>query len=130
MNKKTIIALVALVLVLAAMVSVYLLTRPQAQQGAKEITVTVVHADGSEKVFTCRTDEETLDKVLLAEGIIPEGNIVDGMFTIVDGETASWEADKAYWSFYVGEDYASEGICTTVVIDGASYKLVYEKSTF
>ncbi len=130
MNKKTLIALGALILVAAAMVTVFVLTRPQPQLGSKEITVTVVHADGSEKVFTCHTDEETLDKVLLAEGIIPEGNIVDGMFTTVDGETASWENDQAYWSFYVGDSYANEGICTTVVENGASYKLVYEKSTF
>ena len=71
-----------------------------------------------------------LDEVLLAEGIIPEGNIVDGMFTIVDGETASWEADQAYWALFIGEDYAVKGICDTVVEDGGSYKFVYEKSTY
>ena len=129
-NKKTWIALGALILVLAVMVAVFALTRPQAQQGAKKITITVVHSDGTEKVVTCRTDEEKLDKVLLAEGLIPEGNIVDGMFTIVDGETASWEADQAYWAFYIGEEYATVGICDATVEDGASYKLVYEKSAF
>ena len=129
-SKKTWIALGALVLVLAVMVAVFLLKQPRVQQGAKEVTITVVHSDGAEKVFTCRTDAEHLDEVLLAEGIIPEGNIVDGMFTIVDGETASWEADMAYWALFVGEEYAVKGICDTVVEDGASYKLVYEKSTY
>ena len=129
-NKKTWIALGALIVVVALLVGVFFLTRPQAQQGSKEITITVVHGDGTEKTVTCRTDAETLDAVLLAEGLIPEGNIVDGMFTIVDGETASWEADQAYWAVYVGEEYASFGICELTVENGASYKLVYEKSSW
>ena len=129
-NKKTWIALGALIVVVALLVGVFALNRPQTQQGSKEITIIVVHSDGTEKTFTCRTDEEKLDKVLLAEGLIPEGNIVDGMFTIVDGETASWEADQAYWAFYMGDDYASVGICDATVTDGASYKLVYEKSNW
>lgn len=129
-NKKTWIALGALIVVVALMVGVFFLTRPQAQQGSKEITITVVHSDGTEKTVTCRTDEEKLDQVLIAEGLIPADNIVDGMFTIVDGETASWEADMAYWAFFVGEEYAVKGICDTNVEDGASYKLVYETSTY
>lgn len=129
-SKKTWIALGTLIVVIALMVGVFVLTRPQAQEGSKEITITVVHSDGTEKKVTCRTGEEKLDKVLLAEGLIPEGNIVDGMFTIVDGETASWEADQAYWAFYIGEDYATVGICDATVTDGASYKLVYEKSSW
>ena len=129
-NKKTWIALGALIVVLAVLVAVFVMNKPQAQQGAKEITITVVHSDGTEKVITCRTDAETLDKVLLAEGLIPEGNIVDGMFTIVDGETASWEADQAYWAFFIGEEYATVGICDATVTDGASYKLVYEISSW
>ena len=129
-NKKIWIALGALIVVLAVMVAVFVLQQPRVQTGTKEITITVVHADGTHKMFTCRTDAEHLDEVLVAEGIIPEGNIVDGMFTIVDGETASWEADQAYWAFFVGEEYAVKGICDTVVEDGTGYKLVYEKSTY
>ncbi len=129
-NKKLILSVIALVAVVAILAGVYFATRPSVSQGSKEITITVVHKDGSEKVFTYRTDEEYLDKVLLAEGLIPEGNIVDGMFTIVDGEAASWEADQAYWALYIGEEYATSGICDTPVADGASFKLVYEKSTF
>ena len=129
-SKKTWIALTAMILVIALLVGVYFATRPQTQQGSKQITITVVHSDGAEKVVTCRTDAATLDDVLLAEGLIPEGGIVDGMFFTVDGETASWEADQAYWAFYIGEEYASVGICEATVTDGATYKLVYEKSSW
>lgn len=129
-SKKTWIALGALIVVLAVMVGVFVLNRPQAQQGSKEITITVVHGNGQERVVKCRTDAETLDEVLIAEGLIAADGIVDGMFFTVDGETASWEADKAYWSFYIGEEYASVGICDAVVEDGVNYKLVYTKSEY
>lgn len=139
-SKKTWIALGALIVAVALMLGVFVMTRPeekpdptqasQTEETKMQITVTVVHSDGTEKVFTCHTIATTLDRVLLDEGIIPEGNIVDGMFTTVDGETASWTADQAYWAFYMGDDYASVGICDATVTDGASYKLVYEKSNW
>lgn len=127
MSKKMWIALGAVLLVIAILVGVYFATSPKAQEGSKTITVEVVHADGSKKEFTYHTDELYLDKVLVAEGLIAEDNIVDGMFTTVDGETASWEQDQVYWAFYVGEEYASKGICETPVEDGNIYKLVYTK---
>ena len=70
MNKKTILAIVALVAVIGIFLGVYFLTRPQTQQGSKEITVVVVHKDGTEKTFTYHTDEEYLDKVLVSEGLM------------------------------------------------------------
>jgi hypothetical protein len=127
-SKKTWIALGALIVVIALLVGVFFLTRPETQKGAKEITVTVIHADGTEKTFTYHTDEEYLDKVLLAEELITGHEDTYGLvIDSVDGETASWEADSAYWSLYVGEEYATTGISQTPVEDGASYKLVYEK---
>lgn len=93
----------------------------------KTITVIVVHADKSEKRFSYTTAESYLDKVLLAQGLIPAGNIVDGMFTVVDGEEASWQKDKAYWALYIDEQYALVGICDAKVEDGAVYKLIYTK---
>ena len=66
MSKKTWIALGALIVVLAIMVGVFVRNNPQAQKGNKAITITVVHGNGTENVFTCRTDAEYLDEVLLA----------------------------------------------------------------
>ena len=127
-SKKTWIALAALVVVAALLVGVYFVTRPETQKGSKHFTVTVVHADGTEKVFDCYTDEEFLGAALLTDGIIvghedQYGLVVDA----VDGEEASWERDGAYWALYVGEEYATTGISTTPATDGASYKLAYEK---
>lgn len=125
-NKKMLIAIVALVLVVAVMLGVYMTTRPETTAGAKTITVTVVHADGSSKDFEYHTDEEYLGAVLLAEGLA-EGEEGPYGLTInaVDGETASWEENQSYWALYIGEEYATTGADSTPVNDGDVFKLVY-----
>ncbi len=125
MNKKT-IGILCLVLVAALLLGVYFLAKPKTAEGAKEFTVTVVHADGSSKEFTYRTDEEYLGPVLLEAGLIqgemgPYGLVISA----VDGETASWEESQSYWALYVGEEYGTTGVDTTPVYDGSSFKLEY-----
>ena len=129
-SKKTWIALGVLIVVAALLVGVFFLTRPETQKGDKHFTITVVHSDGTEKTFDCYTDEEFLDKALLADGIITGhedqyGLVIDS----ADGEEAIWERDSAYWSLYIGEEYATTGISQTPVYDGSTYKLVYETFT-
>ncbi len=125
MNKKTIIAVVAFVAVIALLLGVYLLTRPEAQEGSKTITVTVVHKDETKKTFTYHTDAATLGEVLYAEGLIKAENIDEGMFNIVDGEKADWNTDKSYWSLFEGDNYATEGVDTLLIQDGDAFTLVY-----
>ena len=125
-NKKILIAAIVIVALIAVMAGVYFAARPAVAEGAKTISVTVVHADGSEKQFQYRTDEEYLGPVLLAEGLA-EGE--DGPYGltiyVVDGEKADWNENQSYWALFVGEEYASTGADTTSIKDGDSFKLVY-----
>lgn len=125
-NKKTWIAVAAVALVVVlALVATFAL-KPKGADGTKNITVTVVHKDQTEKVFTYATDEEYLGAVLVTEGLVEGENSDFGlMITVVDGEEASWDADQSYWAFYVGEEYAQTGVDSTPINDGDSYKLVY-----
>ena len=125
MNKKLIIALVALVCVVAAMVTLLVLNQPETQEGIKTVTVTVVHKDDTEKTFTYSTDEEYLGPLLVAEGLIPEGNIVSGMFDTVDGEKADWSVDEGWWGVYKGDEMTNTGINETPITDGDSFRLEY-----
>ena len=125
-NKKLIIAVAAVVAVIALMLGIYFATRPEAQEGAKTITVVVVHKDGTEKTFTCHTDAENLAEVLLAEELVTGSEGQYGLtIESVDGETADWTVDGAYWSLYIGEKYATTGASDTLITDGGVYKLVY-----
>ena len=125
-NKKVWLGLTALVLVAALMLGVYLGTRPDTAEGMKTISVTVVHKDGAEKVFSYSTEAEYLGTVLLAESLIEgEEGAYGLMITAVDGEIADWNVDQSYWALYIGEDYATTGVDTTPVTDGGDYSLVY-----
>ena len=50
-NKKLLIAVIAFVAVVAVLLGLYFATRPDPNEGKKAYTITVVHSDGSEKVF-------------------------------------------------------------------------------
>ena len=125
-TKKLLIAAVALVALIGIFVGVWLATRPATAQGAKTITVEVVHADESRKTFTYHTDEEFLGTVLQNEGLV-EGDMGEfGLYIkVVDGETADFDTDGAYWAFYQGEEYAAQGVDTTPIQDGDTFSLVY-----
>lgn len=125
-NKKILIAAIVIVALIAVMVGVYFAARPAVAEGAKTISVTVVHADGSEKQFQYRTDEEYLGPVLLAEGLAEGENGPYGLtIYVVDGEKADWNENQSYWALYIGEEYAATGADSTPVKDGDSFKLVY-----
>ena len=125
-NKKWIFAILALVLVVAALAGIYFATRPNITDGTKTISVTVVHKDtAATKTFVYVTEEEYLGPVLVAEGLIPEGNIQSGMFDTVDGETAVWAEDEGWWAVYQGDNMAVVGINELVIADGDTFRLVY-----
>lgn len=125
-NKKIILAVIALVAVIGIMAGIWFATRPETEQGAKTITVTVVHKDGTQKEFTCHTDEEYLGPVLLAEKIVEGEEGPYGLtITAADGETADWNVDQGWWQIFVGEESATLGADSLPVKDGDTFKLVY-----
>ena len=123
-NKKLILAAVAFVAVIALFVGVYFVTRPGTEAGTKTFPLTVVHSDGTSKNFTITSEKEFLAEALLDENLIVESDS-PGMYTTVDGETADYSVDQSYWGFYIGGEYAMEGMNTTPIVDGAEYKLEY-----
>lgn len=125
-NKKILIAVVALVAVVAVMVGIWFGTRPEAQEGDKTITVTVVHKNGAEKKFTYHTDEEYLGDVLLAENLVEGEESTYGlMISTVDGETADYNVDQGWWQIFIGEESATLGADSIPIKDGDTFKLVY-----
>lgn len=125
-NKKIIIAAIAVVALIAIMAAIYVCTRPETVEGAKTITVEVVHSDKTTKSFTYHTDAEYLGEVLLAEGLIVGDEGEFGLYiNTVDGEDAIYAEDNSYWALYEGEEYAQQGVDKTPIADGSSFSLVY-----
>ncbi|MBQ4070869.1 MAG: DUF4430 domain-containing protein [Clostridia bacterium] len=94
--------------------------------GDKTFSVTVTAGESS-VVFTVRTDKDNLADALLKHELI-DGEEGDFGFTVysVNGMTADFTVDKAYWAIYVGDKYASTGASGIKIADGASYSFVYE----
>lgn len=125
-NKRLIAVLVALVACIAVVLGIWMANRPETAAGSKEITVTVVHKDGTSKDFNYATDEEYLGPVLLEEGLAEGEEGPYGLtIYVVDGETADWNVDQSYWALFIGEEYATTGADGVALSDGGVYKLVY-----
>ena len=125
-DKRLIVLAVALAACVAVLLGVYFATRPDTHAGEKAYTVTVVHSDGSEKVFEGYSDAEYLGTVLVESGAVEDNQSDYGLYILVaDGEEASWEKDQAYWSVYVGDEPAVTGADQIVLEDGGVYSVVY-----
>ena len=126
--KKTILIVVAALLVLALMLGAYLLFREQATQGEKAITITVINSKGEQTVYALQTDALYLEQAMQeAEGLTYEGS--EGpyglMISHINGERAVYEEDGAYWGFNVNGSYCNYGISEQPVNDGDDFEIVY-----
>lgn len=117
------LALAAAVLLFAG---IYFLNRPDAAPGRKAFTVQITHSDGSVRALSCESAEEYLGTYLLSEGLIEGSQGQFGLYiTAVDGESAVYETDGAYWAFYQNGDYATQGVDLTPITEGDAYAFVY-----
>lgn len=123
-NTKIIIAIVAIIAVAAGMLGIYLGTRPDTDEGAKEITVQVVYKDESSKDFEIKTDREFLGEALLDEKLVEGGEKgAYGLFiTTVDGYTAD-SAKQEWWCITKDGGQVNTSADLTPIADGEHYEL-------
>lgn len=122
-TKKIVIALAALLIVVTALFGVYRFTKGAVSQGAKSITVDVIHGDGSLKTFSYDTDREYLGEVLTDEQLADGETGAYGMFiTTVDGETAD-AANQEWWCITKDGASLNTGADQTPIADGDKYEL-------
>lgn len=124
-NKKTLIAVIVLIVLCAAAFCIWHFCGPakDTDDGEKQISVTVVHADGSRKQLTVNTDEQFLRGALEGEKLISGDESQYGLFvTTVDGETAD-SAKQEWWCFTKSGEMLSTGVDDTPIADGESYEI-------
>ena len=122
-KRKVMIAAVAVIMIALAMFGVYQVFMPKGQAGAKEIKVTVVHADQTSREFTYQTDAAYLGEVLTAEELIEgEDNEFGIYIKTVDGETAD-ESKEQWRCITKGGERVDTGADQTPVADGDAFEL-------
>ncbi|WP_369298121.1 DUF4430 domain-containing protein [uncultured Neglectibacter sp.] len=89
----------------------------------KNITVTVVHKDGSSKDFPIAASGETLREALEQEKLIEGEERQYGLFiTAADGETANSD-NQEWWCVTKGGEQVNTGIDGVKIADGDTYEL-------
>ena len=86
----------------------------------------VVEVKNEEQIitFTIHTDADTVGDALLENGLV-EGEAGEyGLYIkSVNGIIADYDTDQTYWAFYIDGEYATSGVDTTPVTEGAVYRL-------
>lgn len=96
------------------------------ETGMKKIRVDVVHQDGTTSTFEYASDEEYLGDLLSSKGLISgEEGDMRLFVTEVDGETADFNKDGAWWKLSVDGEDASVGVDSTPLQDGTVYTWTY-----
>ncbi len=124
MNKKIILAVVALVLVAVLIGGVWLMFgAPETQQGEKTIAVDVIMLDGTITTFDYSTDEEFLGPLLTAQELI-DGEMGDyGIFVkTVNGVTVD-DSKQQWWLLTKGGESVMTSFDQTPIVDGDKFEL-------
>lgn len=127
-KKKTVIAVAVLAVAAVIFGVIYVNFKPKPVAGAKKLTIEVVDDAGESETYTVQTDAEFLRQAIEdADGLVLEGTESEYglMVETVNGLTADYTADGAYWAFYVDGTYCENGVDTQPVSDGQAYQIVY-----
>lgn len=127
-NRKTGLLAVGAVILVVALAVLYMVFGPEAAQGEKSVTVEVVDDTGSVTSYETDTDAEYLRQVLEEiEGLEVTGQESDYglMIESVNGVTADYNVNGAYWAVYVNGAYGNYGVDTQPVADKDVYRLEY-----
>lgn len=96
-------------------------------EGKNTVTVEVKAGEQSIK-FTVNTDKDTVGAALMEHKLIDGDQGDYGLYVKkVNGITADYDTDKAYWAFYVDDAYANAGIDQTKIEKDKLYRLEYAK---
>jgi len=91
-------------------------------KGEKEVKIDV-EVEEQSVTITVKTDKDDLGAALYEEELINDPSFFDTL----NGIKADWDADKAYWAFYQGDDYMMVGVDQTKIEGGEHYRFVYTK---
>lgn len=132
-KKKVILASGILVVLIVAMLLVWINFREKPVEGSKTITIEVRDSKEKSVVYELQTDAQFLIEAMeeaKEQGLTYEGE--EGQYGLsistVNGESADYTLDGAYWSFNVNGEYCNYGVSEQPVEDGDAFEIIYTKA--
>ena len=120
-KKNGLLWLIALIIVIAALLCVYFLTREKPNENLKNITVEIIY-DDVDKTVPIKTEAEYLSGAMEEKGLIEGEESAYGLFiTAVDGRVAD-DSIQEWWCITKGGTMLDTGADTTVIADGETYE--------
>lgn len=97
-------------------------------EGKTAFNLNVVDKDNNSTAFVINTDKETVGDALQELDLISGEESTYGLYVkTVNGITADYDVDGTYWAFYINGEYATSGVDTTNITEGATYEFKVEK---
>lgn len=122
-SRKPLFAVIGLVVVIAALLCVFFMTRQSAVAGKKTITVEVVDKDGASQEFTFETEREYLGEVLQDEKLVEGETGEFGLFITTVNGIAADDSNQEWWCITKTGEQLNTSADTTPIADGETYEL-------
>ena len=91
-------------------------------EGSTSFAFSMTDTDGNETQFEIHTDKSTVGEALLELELIAGDDSEYGLYVkTVGGITLDYDKDGKYWAFYIDGEYATSGVDSTQITDGANY---------
>ena len=94
----------------------------------KEISVTIVYEDKSDKTIKIETEAEYLGDALFEKGLTKEDEYKSGFYTYIDGVRADYNEDKAWWCVTKGGEMTTKGMNELTLEDGDNFEITHTPS--
>lgn len=126
--KKKLIGVVLVVVLILGLGFIYTKFSPKPIEGSKSITIEVVDDQKKSTTYDLKTDadylKEAMDEV---EGLTYSGEDTAYGYTLytVNGVTADFNVDNAYWSIYVNNEYGQFSLDKQPINDKDAFKVEY-----
>lgn len=97
-------------------------------QGSVSFIFRVTDQYDTSTLYRIYTDEKTVGAALQKLGMISGEESQYGLYVkTVNGITADYDTDKAYWAFYIDNEMAPTGVDSTEIVKNTEYCLKYTK---
>ena len=124
-NKKALIAVLVLVVLVVAAAICWVAFGPKTVDGSKTITVEVTHNDGTVNTFELHTDAEYLGEAMKEEELLEGYDGEFGLYVLtVDGETVD-ESNQEWWGYTKSGEMVNYGVDTCPIEDGDHYEFTF-----